>query len=47
MPIVNNKDKKQEINKPDKNIYFIGKELAGNGVNSCMTYAEKISKFLA
>lgn len=45
LPIVNNKDKKQQINKPDKNIYFIGKELAGNGVNSCMTYAEKISNF--
>ena len=45
MPIVDNKNKKQQINKPDKNIYFVGKELAGNGVNSCMTYAEKISKF--
>ena len=46
MPIVINKNKKQEINKPDKNIYFIGKELSGNGVNSCMKYAKKISKFL-
>lgn len=45
MPIVINKNKKQKINKSDKNIYFIGKELSGNGVNSCMKYAEKISKF--
>jgi len=45
MPVVINKNKKQEINKPDKNIYFIGKELSGNGVNSCMKYAKKISKF--
>lgn len=45
MPIVLDKNKKQQINTPDKNILFIGKELSGNGVNLCMTYSEKISKF--
>jgi len=45
MPIIININRKQEINKPGKNIYFIGKELTGNGVNLCMKYAEKISKF--
>jgi len=45
MPIVYNTKDKQKINTPDKNVFFIGKELAGNGVNLCMKYSNKISKF--
>ena len=45
MPIVNNNNNKDEINISDKNVFFIGKELAGNGVNLCMKYAKKISKY--
>ena len=44
MPIVNNNNK-DEINISDKNVFFIGKEVAGNGVNLCMKYAKKISKY--
>ena len=36
---------KHKINNSDKNVFFIGKEIAGNGVNSCMKYAKKISKY--
>ena len=44
MPIVHNASEKQQINNdPAKNVFFIGKELAGNGVNLCMKYAKKVS----
>ena len=45
MPIIKNILERQKINKHDNIVFFIGKELAGNGVNSCMKYSKKLSTF--
>jgi hypothetical protein len=42
MPIIENIAVKQKINNINKNIIFIGKELAGSGVNLCIDYAKEI-----
>ena len=42
-----NNSKKRSLNIPGNTIYFIGKEIAGNGVNYCMGYAKEIAGFLS
>jgi len=42
MPIARDRTDKRNINQPTNNIFFIGKEIAGNGINHCMKYASEI-----
>jgi hypothetical protein len=42
MPIIDDIVNKQKINNINKNIFFIGNELAGSGVNFCIDYAKEI-----
>lgn len=47
MPRVYNATKKQKINdEVARNVFFVGKELSGNGMNHCMKYSLKLSQRL-
>ena len=42
----NTRNKKKNINKKNNDVFYIGKEINGNGVELCLNYCDKIIKFL-
>jgi hypothetical protein len=47
MPSATDNTEKKLINLlPNRNTYFIGKEIAGSGINYCMEYAKKITQII-
>lgn len=47
MPIVKNNKNKTLLNlEPNRNVYFIGKEIAGSGVNHCLKYSKFIAELI-
>lgn len=46
MPYIVPLEDKQNINydSDSRNVYFVGKEISGNGINYCMTYVKRISE---